>query len=332
MNFKRRISLVGLLFAGISSVIGSGWLFGPLYAAQVAGPAACLAWAIGGILMLVIALTFAELGCAYPVAGGMIQYAQQSHGPLVSFVIGWMVWVSSVAVAPVETLGLLQYADNYLPNLMVKTLDGSRVLSSFGIICAALLMMLMVVLNFYGAKFFSRANNIITLIKLIVPISTVLILLFANFNSRNFTATAQGGFTPFGWQGIVSALPLGGVIYSFIGSNTILQLAGETKNPQKSIPFALIGSMLFCILLYSALQIAFIGALPTAALAKGWNSIQYHGDIGPFSGLMLTIGLAWFSLVIYADAIISPFGTGFVFTASTARVSYGVFFLKAYSS
>ncbi|MFX8840765.1 amino acid permease, partial [Acinetobacter baumannii] len=90
--------------AGVGSVIGSGWLFGPLYAAQIAGPAAVISWILGGLLMIVIALTFAELGSAFPVAGGMVQYAQYSHGPLVSFITGWMVWISSVTVAPVETI------------------------------------------------------------------------------------------------------------------------------------------------------------------------------------------------------------------------------------
>src|SRR5579871_3039762 len=128
MNFLRTISPIGLLLAGIGSVIGSGWLFGPLYAAEVAGPAAVLSWIIGGILMIVIALTFAELGSAFPVAGGMIQFAQESHGPLISFMIGWMVWISSVAVAPVETMGLIQYADNYLPGLVFSK-QGTHVLT-----------------------------------------------------------------------------------------------------------------------------------------------------------------------------------------------------------
>jgi amino acid transporter len=314
---------MGLLLAGIGSVIGSGWLFGPLYAAQIAGPAAVLSWIIGGVLMIVIALTFAELGSAFPVAGGMIQYAEFSHGSLVSFMIGWMVWISSVSVAPVETMGLLQYVANYVPGLMINT-DGSHVLTGIGIVIAAMVMFLMCVLNYFGAQFFSRSNNFITMIKLIVPILTVIVLITIQFHSSNFHSETTGGFSPFGWHGIFAALPLGGVIYSFIGSNTVLQLAGESKNPQRSIPFALIGSMLFCIVLYTLLQMSFIGALAPAAFANGWSQLHFTGDTGPFSGIMMALGLGWFVMIIYADAIISPFGTGFVFTASTARVGYGL--------
>lgn len=323
MNFIRTITPIGLLLAGIGSVIGSGWLFGPLYAAQIAGPAAALSWIIGGVLMIIIALTFAELGSAFPVAGGMIQYAEASHGSLVSFMIGWMVWISSVSVAPVETLGLLQYVANYVPGLMVSK-EGSHILTHLGIFVAAATMFLMCVLNYFGARFFSRSNSVITMIKLIVPILTVVVLMSISFHSTNFHSELAGGFAPFGWHGIFAALPLGGVVYSFIGSNTVLQLAGETKNPQRSIPFALIGSMLFCILLYALLQIAFIGALTPSIFAAGWSQLHFAGDTGPFSGIMMALGLGWFVMIIYADAIISPFGTGFIFTASTARIGYGL--------
>lgn len=332
MDFKRSIGPVGLLFAGISSVIGSGWLFGPLYAAQIAGPAAVISWILGGVLMIIIALTFAELGSTFPVAGGMIQFAQYSHGPLVSFMIGWMVWISSVAVAPVETLGLVQYAANYIPDL-VKSVGDTHVLTHEGMLLAAGVMLLMCVLNYYGAQFFSRSNSVITGIKLIVPIATILLLILSDFHASNFHAAGAGSFAPFGLHGILAALPLGGVIYSFIGSNTVLQLAGETKNPQRSIPLALIGSMIFCTILYALLQIAFIGAITPDAFAAGWNKLHYAGDSGPFVGIMTVLGLGWFVMIVYADAIISPFGTGFVFTASTARVGYGLseigFFPKA---
>lgn len=322
MTFKRSIGPIGLLFAGISSVIGSGWLFGPLYAAQIAGPAAAISWILGGILMIVIALTFAELGSTFPVAGGMIQFAQYSHGPLVSFMIGWMVWISSVAVAPVETMGLLQYAANYIPGI-VTSVENTHVLTHLGMLAAAGVMLVMCILNYYGALFFSRSNSVITTIKLIVPVMTVLLLIVTDFHIGNFH-NGPGSFAPFGWHGILAALPLGGVIYSFIGSNTVLQLAGETKNPQRSIPLALIGSMIFCTVLYALLQIAFIGAVTPETFAKGWSNLHYVGDSGPFSGIMTGLGLGWFVMIIYADALISPFGTGFVFTASTARIGYGL--------
>lgn len=321
MQFQRTIGTWGLLFAAISGVIGSGWLFGPLFAAQIAGPAAIVSWLVGGCLMILISLTFAELGSAFPLTGGLIQYAEKSHGPLISFMIGWMVWISSIAVAPIETMSLIYYAANYIPALTVKTANTHH-LTSIGILASAFVMLIMCTLNYYGALFFSQSNNLITGIKLIVPIMTVFILILFNFHLSNFTSSS--GFAPYGWHGIFAALPLGGVIYSFLGANAVLQLAGEVKNPQRTIPLALIGSMLFCMALYTLLQIVFIGALDPQAFSQGWNKLHYAGDNGPFTGIVAAMGFAWFIIVIYADAMISPFGTGYVYTASTARVSWGL--------
>jgi len=331
-HFQRVITPYGLLMAGVGCMIGSGWLFGPLYTAQIAGPAAIAAWIIGGVLMLIVTFTFAELGAAFPVAGGMVQYAQYSHGPLVSFMIGWMVWISNVAVPPVEVMAIIQYAATYIPHLVTKV-NNVTLLTNLGIGVAAILLLIMCVLNYYGARFFSQSNSAITTFKIIIPIATALLLIYTDFNVANFHAPQTGGFAPYGWHGILAALPLGGIIYAYIGSNTVLQLAGETKNPNKSVPFALITSLILCIAIYILLQTAFVGALHPSQLAAGWSKLSFAGDSGPFAGLLTILGLVWFVIILYGDAMISPFGTGYIYTASTARVNYGLskigFFPKA---
>lgn len=321
MNFQRSIGSLALWFAAIGGIVGSGWLFGPLYAAQIAGPAAIFSWIIGGILMMFIAFTFAELAAAFPLAGGMVRFAEYSHGPLMSFTIGWMVWLSSVVVAPVETLALIQYAGNYIPHL-IHEINNTHVLTWQGFIVAAFTMFIMSYLNLQGAKFFSRASSSIVTIKLIVPVVTFLTLLILDFHVSNFHTT--GDFMPYGWHSVFAALPLGGIIFSFIGYSPAIQLAGEAKNPQRAIPIAIIGALLFCIFLYAILQIVFIGSLKPEFFAQGWNHLGFTGDAGPFAGILAALGVSWLVLIIYADAIISPFGTAFIYTASTARVTYAM--------
>ena len=323
MQFKRAIGLWGLLLVGIGGIIGSGWLFGPLYTAQLAGPAAIISWILGGIMMVIIALTFAELGSAFPVSGSMVQVAQYSHGPLISYIVGWMVWISSVAVAPVETMAIIQYAGTYLPGLVTKS-HNVTVLTTPGVGVSAVVLFLMCALNYYGARFFSVSNSVITLIKLIMPIATMLLLICIDFHASNFHSSQSGGFAPFGWHGILAALPLGGVVYSLIGGNNVLQLAEETKNPQRNIPLALIGAIIFCAVIYTLVQFAFVGAVKPDLLASGWNKLHYPGDSGPFAGILTALGLGWFVIILYADALISPFGTGYIFAGATARVNFGL--------
>jgi amino acid transporter len=320
MKLQRTIGPISLLLTAMGSIIGSGWLFGPLFAAKIAGPAAIISWALGGSLMLFIAFTFAELATAFPRAGGMVHYGEMSHGPLVSYTIGWMIWLSSVVVAPVETLALLQYAGTYLPFLTYQA-GQAHLLTPIGMLYAAVIMAVMVFLNAMGAKFFSQSSSAIVILKIAIPILVLVSLLFIDFHHQNFSSH---GFAPYGLKGILAALPLGGIIFSFIGYNSAIQLSGEAKNPQRAIPFAVIGSVCACMLLYILIQTSFIGAIAPDFLKNGWANLSFTGDNGPFAGILLSLGMVWLVVIIYADAFISPFGTAYIYTAATARTSYAL--------
>ena len=80
VGLKREMGFIGAVWASESSIIGSGWLFGALYAAQAAGPAAIIAWVIGGVAVVVLALIHAELGAMYPVSGGTARFPHFAFG------------------------------------------------------------------------------------------------------------------------------------------------------------------------------------------------------------------------------------------------------------
>ena len=123
---------------------------------------------------------------------------------------------------------------------------------------------------------------------------------------------------------ILIALPTAGIVFSFIGYNTAIQMAGEAKDPQRSLPLAIIGALLIGILFYALIQIVFLGSLHTSMLANGWSHLSFNGDAGPFAGLLTAIGLTWFAVVLYADALISPYGTAFIYTLSAARINFAL--------
>src|ERR1700710_3118114 len=88
-RLKRTIGFWGLMFVSLGSIIGSGWLLGALDAAQVAGPAAILSWILAAGMLTVLALIHAELGAAYPVAGGTARFPYFAFGNLTGFIAGW---------------------------------------------------------------------------------------------------------------------------------------------------------------------------------------------------------------------------------------------------
>ena len=83
---KKKITLFSAIMLAISSLIGSGWLFGANEAAAAAGPAAVISWIVGAVVMGMIAANYVELGVMLPESGGMSRYAQYSHGPLLGFI------------------------------------------------------------------------------------------------------------------------------------------------------------------------------------------------------------------------------------------------------
>src|SRR3954467_10081221 len=87
-QLKRHVGIVGLLFASVGSIIGSGWLFGALDASTQAGPAAVVSWALGGVMILLIALTYAELGTMFPLSGGVVRFPHLAFGSFASYTSG----------------------------------------------------------------------------------------------------------------------------------------------------------------------------------------------------------------------------------------------------
>src|SRR3954463_16322782 len=88
-HLKRSVGFYGLMFVSLGSIIGSGWLLGALNAAEKAGPASVLWWILAAFMLSLLAVVYAELGAAYPVAGGGARVPYYSHGPIAGFSAGW---------------------------------------------------------------------------------------------------------------------------------------------------------------------------------------------------------------------------------------------------
>jgi amino acid transporter len=323
-RLQRDVGLVGLMFASVGSIIGSGWLFGALSASSVAGPAALISWVLGGAGMLLLALVHAELGGMYPVAGGSARFPHYAFGSLIGFAGGWFAFLGAVTTAPIEVEAALQYASNYVSGLITTSGD-TAVLTTQGYLVAAALMLLFSVINVMGVKWLSETNKAVVWWKIFIPVLTVFALVFTSFHTDNFSAA--GGFMPFGWKGVFLAVASGGVIFSYLGFEQAIQLGGESKNPRRNIPLAVVGSMILGVILYIALQVAYLAALEPQDLSKGWDAVAFGGKgavFGPFAGLATALGLAWLATLLYIDAIVSPGGTGLLYVGTSARLTFGM--------
>jgi amino acid transporter len=323
MQPRRTIGLVGITAASVGSMIGSSWLFAPLYAAQMAGPAAIISWLLAGFFFIFIVLVFAELSSMSSVNSGLTSYSFLTHGKFSGVITGWIYFLCFVTIPPVESLAVVQYASYYFPILVTKNSLNSNELSIYGYFATCCILFLIIHLNKFGTKLLTKANILTTAWKILIPLIISFALLF---NSKiNLPEIFQiNTFAPYGWQGIMTSLSVGGIIFAFGGFQSGILLAGETLNPKRNIPIATIGAVLLVTFFYTIIQTAFIFAVPQFELSQGWKNLSFYGDLGPFLSLTLAAGLVFLSFLLYLDAIISPFGSALIMSAASSRVMYSL--------
>ena len=291
-KLRRDVGLVGLVFASFGSIIGAGWLFAALFASSLAGPAA----------IDLVADRRRRDDAARPdprrarrhVPGGRgsARFPQYAFGSLIGFTSGWVAFLGAVTVAPIMVEATLLYTSNYVPSL-ITVAGGRPVLTAQGYVVAAAMLLLFCTINVLGVRWLAKTNVLVVCWKIFVPVLAVVALLLTSTHRANFTAA--GGFMPFGWKGVFLALASGGVIFACLGFEQAVQLGGESRNPRRNIPLAIIVAMLVAIGLYIALQVAFIAALDPSSLSNGWGAISFAGKgqlFGPFAALATALGSA----------------------------------------
>jgi amino acid transporter len=320
VGLKRELGLIGATWASETSIIGSGWLFGALLASQAVGGASVVAWAIAGVVVIVLALAHAELGAMYPVSGGTARFPHFAFGSVAGIGFGFFSYVQAVTIAPIECYAFVTYASYFWPGLY-NTTTGK--ITGAGLVVTVILMAVFVAVNFLAMRIFARVNNVITWWKVAVPVLCIIVLLF-KFHPGNFTA-GGAGFMPGGLKALFGALPAAGIIFAYSGFEQADQLAGEIKDPGRNLPRAIIISILIGTAIYCMLQVVFIGAMPADQITHGFAGIT-NKDIlaGPFAGLAGLISLGWLATILRIDAFVSPSGTGLIYTTGTSRVSYGL--------
>ena len=321
VGLRREVGLIGATWASETSIIGSGWLLAAFGAAAAAGPAVIYGWLIGAVVVIILALQFAELGAMYPIAGGTGRFPHLAFGSVAGISFGFFSWLQAVTVAPIECFAVMQYASYYWPSLYNHN---KGVTTGWGFFWTIILMAAFTAVNFLAVRLFARVNSAITWWKVAIPVLTIIIMFF-HFHPGNFSP-GGGGFMPFGIKAVMAAVPGAGIVFAYLGFEQADQLAGEVKNPGRNLPIAIIVACVLGTLIYILCQIVFIGATPPDLLHKGFQGISSTNPVSiyPFAAVTALAGLGLWATILHIDAFVSPFGTGLIYQTSTSRVGYGL--------
>jgi amino acid transporter len=247
---QKKISVFDTICLGVNAIIGSGIFLFPALLAREAGPASILAFLVCGMLLVSVALCYAELGSMYRRNGGSYVYAKEAFGPMLGFGVGWISWVTAIFSWAAVANAVSSYLGYFHP-FFETSLAGKGI--------ALLLMAGFGTINYRGIKPGARVVNVLTVAKVLPLLLFVLAGSFfingAHYRPFWGTGTGTGSFS----YAVFLAL------WALQGFETTPIPSGESQNPQKAVPIAALGSLIFCACMYVLIQAVAVGVYANLA-------------------------------------------------------------------
>src|SRR5699024_3818771 len=250
-NMRKVLTRLDVLFLAFGAMIGWGWVvLSGTWVIEAGTIGAMIAFVIGGVLVVFVGLTYAELASAMPTTGGALIYVLRGIGPRASFIASWALALGYISVVAFEAVALPTVLEYIFPNYKVGymyTVNGYEVYASWALV-GIIGSIFVTIVNYIGVKFAAFLQMVLTII---ITIIGLLLIFGASFNGSIVNAEP---FLANGWIGIVTVAIM--TPFMFVGFDVIPQTAEEMKMPPKSIGKILILSVAFSVLWYIAIIFA----------------------------------------------------------------------------
>lgn len=252
-ELKRALNLKDAVAIGLGAVIGAGIFVVTGLAAGLAGPAFILGLLLAGFAAVCNGLSSAKLASVYPASGGTYEYGYRVLTPALGFAAGWTFLTSKLSAGAVVALGFGNYLKALLPAV-----------PPLGAALAAILLLTLA--NWFGIKKVGLVNRVIVSV-------TLLILLV--FLVTGLPEIDPSHFSPFMPKGGASVLKAAGLLFfAFTGYARITTLGEEVMDPQRTIPKAVVITLILSILLYSAVSLVALGTLGAEGLSRAQAPLE----------------------------------------------------------
>jgi APA family basic amino acid/polyamine antiporter len=311
-ELARSIGLFQLSMFGIGATIGTGIFIVLTQAVPVAGPAVIWSFVLAGTVAGLTAICYAELASAVPVSGSSYSYAYATLGEGVAMVVAACLLLEYGVSAAAVAVGWSQYLNQLLDNLFGFTIPEnlSQAPEAGGIfnLPAVILVGLCTLLLIRGASESAKVNAAMVLIKLGV------LVLFVVVGLQGWESDNLSDFTPFGLGGITSAAGI--IFFSYIGLDAVSTAGEEVKNPRRTMPLAIIISLVTVTAIYCAVAIVAVAAQPVAA---------FDGQEAGLAAILEDVtGSTWPGTVLAAGAVVSIFSVTLVVIYGQTRILFAM--------
>jgi APA family basic amino acid/polyamine antiporter len=313
-SLKRSIGTFQLTMFGVGATVGTGIFFVLSVAVPEAGPAVALSFLIAGLAAGLAAVCYAELASAVPVSGSTYSYAYTTLGELMAMVVAACLLLEYGVSTAAVSVGWSQYVNKLAENLLGHRLPQALSAAPWDVnpgvinLPAVILVMLCALLLIRGASESATVNSIMVVIKLGV-LGMFAAIAFTAFDTDRFA-----DFAPFGMAGI--SVAAGTIFFSYIGLDAVSTAGDEVKNPQKTMPRAIIASLLVVTAVYLLVTIAALGTQP-------WQ--DFGGQEAGLSVILDKVtGANYWGTVLAAGAVVSIFSVTLVVMYGQTRILFAM--------
>jgi len=309
-TLKRTLGKTNLVMLGIGAIIGAGiFVLTGAAASQHAGPAVVISFIVAGLACAFAGLCYSEFASMIPIAGSAYTYAYATLGEFIAWIIGWDLILEYLFGASTVAVGWSGYMVSFLKDfglVIPEALSSAPIYydaathsySATGALInlpAMAIVGIMTWLLVIGIRESANINNVIVIIKVIV----ILLFIILGWNYINpdnwvpFIPENTGTFGEYGWSGVVRAAGI--IFFAYIGFDAVSTAAQEAINPQKDMPFGILGSLVVCTILYILVGLVMTGIVPYLQLNDPAPIAVAIDATGP--------GLAWLRPIIKIGAL-----------------------------
>lgn len=292
-KLRRKIGLFGLTASGVGMILGAGIYALIGKATGVAGNTVWMSFLLGALISSFTGLSYAELSSMIPKAAAEVSYAREAfEGNLAPFLIGWIIIFTEVVSISTVALGFGGYFDGLFG---VPT-----------VLASLALIILLSILNFVGIEKSSKVNIVFTVIE-VSGLLLIVALGIPFLGTVNYFEASQG------LQGILKASTL--IFFAYLGFEDIVNLAEETKNPERNIPKALILSVVITAILYVLVAVAAVSLADWQELGTSTAPLAYAASKSLGQSAFLTLSV----IALFATA-----NTVLILLIVASRMIYGI--------
>ncbi len=320
ITLSRNLGLFTITMIGVGGMIGAGIFVLTGIAAGVAGPALVLAFILNGLITTLTAMAYAELGSAFPEAGGGYLWVKEAMGGAQGFLAGWMSWFAHVVAGSLYALGFGRFAAELW--LMAGMPDMGLTLHQITLVLMTFVIVIFTGINYRGASETGAVGNIITMTKIVILGLLVLFGLLAMSHVQDWQARFTGDFMPNGWVGVFMAMGL--TFIAFEGYEIIAQSGEEVRNPQRDIPRAIFVAIAIAVIIYIFVGIAAIGAVNPPAGMKAYTYLGERKEIAVVEVAEQVFPYGTGRIILLFSGLVSTMSALNATTYSSSRVSFAM--------